>query len=163
MVVLWQKNQQTARNADLRRQPRALGSNRVFQNLNHHSLPFKQLLFNRVKRCQDWRRRSGCERRTGFSMPAVDTAHQISDMQKGGPVQTDVDESRLHARQHPRHLAQVDIANQATLQRALNLQFLHRPLLNHGNPGFLRRPIDQDILLHCFVGDGRKYGRATRF
>jgi hypothetical protein len=59
-------------------------------------------------------------------------------MQEGRALQPDVDEGRLHARQHARHLAQVDIAHQAALQRALHVQLLHRTVLHHGHAGFLR-------------------------
>ena len=49
----------------------------------------------------------------------------VRHVQKGRTLQPDVDEGRLHARQHARDLAQVHVADQAPLQRALHVQFLH--------------------------------------
>ena len=43
-------------------------------------------------------------------------------MQKGGALQADIDERRLHAGQHARHAALVDIADQAaTPARSMNI------------------------------------------
>ena len=70
-------------------------------------------------------------------------------MQKSSPLQTHIDEGRLHPRQNTGHLAQVNIANQATLQRSLHVQFLKGAVFNHRHTGFLGRPIDQDILLNA--------------
>jgi hypothetical protein len=67
-------------------------------------------------------------------------------VQEGGALQADVDEGRLHARQHARHLAQVDVADQPALERALDVQLLHRAVLDQRHAGLLRRPVDQDVL-----------------
>jgi hypothetical protein len=86
----------------------------------------------------------------GLSLPAarVDVGHQVGHMQEGGAIQADVDEGRLHAGQHTRDLAEVDIADQAALERALDQHVLHRALLDHGDPGLLRRPVDEYVLCH---------------
>src|SRR6218665_2034023 len=55
--------------------------------------------------------------------------HTSATMQKGRAFQPDVDEGGLHARQHARDLAQVDVADQAAFERALDVQFLHRAVL----------------------------------
>ena len=68
-------------------------------------------------------------------------------MQKGGPLQPHINECRLHARQNTRDLAQIYIADQATLKRSLHVQLLEGPVFNHRHTGFLGRPIDQNILL----------------
>ena len=73
---------------------------------------------------------------------------QIAHVQEGRALQPDVDEGRLHARQHARHLAKVDVADQATLQRALDVQLLHRAAFDDGHARFLRRPVDENFLLH---------------
>ena len=150
VLVLRQEHQQPPGNADLRRQPGALGAHRILEHLHHQRLALEELLFNRLQRRHGWRAR--CARRVRFrlGMAAVDAAHQVGDMQKRRPVQADVDKGRLHARQHAHDFAQVHIADQAALQRALDLQLLHRAVLDHGDPGFLRRPINQDVLLHGF-------------
>ena len=107
MVVLRQKHQQAPCNADLRRQPRALGAERVFEHLHHQGLAFKQLFFNRLD--------AGCWH-IGVGMAVIDAAHQISDMQESCFVQPNVYKCRLHAGQHARYFSQVDIAHQTTLQ-----------------------------------------------
>jgi len=94
-------------------QARALGADRVLQDLHHDGLAHKKLSFDRLKRRGGGRVAFGS---VGIGMPAVDAAHQVSHMQKGSAVQPDVDEGRLHTGQHTRHLAQVDIADQAALQ-----------------------------------------------
>jgi hypothetical protein len=49
----------------------------------------------------------------------------VGHVQEGRALQADVDEGRLHAGQHARDLAQVDVADQPALQRAFDVQFLH--------------------------------------
>ena len=61
----------------------------------------------------------------------------VSHMQKGGALQTDIDEGRLHARQHAGHPAQIDVADQPALQAALHVKLLHGAVLDHGDAGFL--------------------------
>jgi hypothetical protein len=70
-------------------------------------------------------------------------------MQEGGALQADVDEGGLHARQHARHLAQIDVAHQAALQRALDVQLLHAP------PSMMATRVswgDQLIRMSCCMG-----------
>ena len=71
----------------------------------------------------------------------------IGHMQKGGPLQANINKRRLHPRQNPRHLAQVDVADQAALQSALHVQLLHRAAFHDGDAGFLGSPVDEDVLL----------------
>ena len=164
--VLRQKHQQAPGNADLRRQACAFGANRVFEHLHHQRLAFKDLALNgqhrvgrehtgvavAVARLNWWRCRlsHGPAGRTLARCGVFGryVGHQIGHMQEGGAVQTNVNKSGLHARQHAGNFAQVDVADQATLQRALQVDFLHRPLFHHRHAGFLWRPIDQDVLAH---------------
>ena len=71
---------------------------------------------------------------------------QVGHVQEGRALQPDVDKGRLHARQHARHLAQIHVADQAALERALDMQLLHRAVLDDGHARFLRRPVDEDVL-----------------
>ena len=50
VVVLRQKHQVTAGDADLGGQPCALGADRVLNDLHHQRLPLEDLLFNRHQR-----------------------------------------------------------------------------------------------------------------
>jgi hypothetical protein len=77
---------------------------------------------------------------------AVAVRVQVGHVQEGGALQPDVDEGALHARQHAHHLAQVDVADQAALERALDVQLLHRAVLDDGDARLLRGPVDEDVL-----------------
>ena len=141
MVVLRQKNQQATCNADLPSQPRAFGAHRILEHLHHQRLPFEKLSFDGLSRRQN--RSSG--QRTGhrrscvvFCMAAVDSRNQIGHVQEGRTIKPDVDECRLHARQHAHHFAEINVADQATLQRAFYLQFLHGTMFHHSHARFLR-------------------------
>ena len=85
-------------------------------------------------------------------------------MQKGGPVKTDVDEGRLHAWQHARHLAEVDVAGQPAGDFALEVKLLHRALLNQRDANFERGNVDEDLFGHGWQWSGRIVARgAHRF
>ena len=90
-------------------------------------------------------------------MATVDAAHQVGDMQKCGAFQTNVDERGLHARQHPCYFPQINIADQTAFKRSLNLQLLDSGVLHHGNTGLLRRPVNQDFLLHGYQKLGARF------
>ena len=140
MIVLWQKHQQAPGKADLGRQACALGANRVLDDLHHQRLSLKYLFFNRHLRLAFSGEHGG--------LAAILALPHIGHMQERRALQTDVDEGRLHARQHARNLPQIHIAHQAALERAFEVQLLHGAMLHHGNAGFLGRPVDQDVLLH---------------
>lgn len=140
MVVLRQKHQQPTCNTDLRGQACTLGSNRVLDDLNHDGLAFKHLFFNRYQGLILARKHGG--------FAALLTLPHIGHMQKGRSLKANVDKGRLHARQHARDFAQIDVADETPLQRALHVQLLHRAVLDNRYPRFLWRPIDQNILLH---------------
>ena len=77
---------------------------------------------------------------------------QVGHVQEGGAVQPDVDERALHAGQHARHLAQIDVADQAAFERAFDVQLLHRAVFDDGHARFLRGPVDEDVLVgHAFL------------
>ena len=70
--------------------------------------------------------------------------------------QPDVDECALHARQHADHTAQVNIAYMAALDAALDMQFLHRSLLDQRDAGLERVTlIRMSSLIAVAVGMGR--------
>jgi hypothetical protein len=107
--------------------------------------PFEHLLFDRHQRAAvapPARRRVPAARPAWRAVMLLTIGH----VQEGRALQADVDEGRLHAGQHARDLAQVDIADQAALQRAFDVQFLHRAVLDHGDPGLLG---DQLIRMSC--------------
>ncbi|MCY1292713.1 hypothetical protein D9M70_419490 [compost metagenome] len=64
-------------------------------------------------------------------------------------VQADVDERRLHPRQHPYHLALVDVADYAAALRALDMHLLQHTVLDYRHARFHRRDIDQNLFAHA--------------
>ena len=111
VVVLRQEHQQAAGDADLRREARALGADGVLEDLHHQGLAFVQALFNG----------RGVVGRPDTAPLARVLAVQVGHVQKRCTLQADVNEGRLHARQHARHAPRVDVTDQAALQRALDV------------------------------------------
>jgi len=136
VIVLRQKHQQAPRHTHLRRKACALGADRILDDLHHQGLAFMNALFNR--RLHLGRADSGAHGGV-FAM-------QVSDMQEGSTLHADVDECRLHAGQHTHNLTCVDVADQAALQCALDVQLLDCTALDDGDAGLLRSPVDQDVL-----------------
>ncbi len=72
----------------------------------------------------------------------------VGHVQESRAIQADLDECRLHARQHAADLADIDVAYYAATGAAFDVQFLDDTLLHHRDPGFLRGDVDQDFLVH---------------
>ena len=140
MVVLRQKDQQATGDTDLCGKARSLGADGLLDHLHHQCLALENLLLDRNCRARPF----GRMRRFAIGLAVPD----IGYMQEGSALQPNVDKGGLHPRQHARHLAQVDVAHQPALQRALDVQFLHRATFHHRHTCFVRCPVDQDILLH---------------
>ena len=131
VVVVRQVDQQPARDAHLRGQARALGADRILDHLHGERLALEHQLLDGRGRALGLGRRM---------------AVQVGHVQEGRALQADVDEGRLHAGQHARHLAEIDVADQAALQRALEMQFLDRAVLDDRHARLLGRPVDQDVV-----------------
>ena len=78
----------------------------------------------------------------------------VGDVQERRALEADLDERALHAGQHARDAAEVDVADQAARARALDVQLLHDALLEHRDARFLRRDVDQDLVRHRMLGSG---------
>ena len=137
VVVLRQEDEQAPGDRDLRRQPRALGADRVLDHLDGERLALEDDALDR-------RRRHRAGRVIAARRAAVDV--DVGDVQEGGALEADLDERRLHSRQHARDLADVDVADAAALELAFQVQLLHRAVLDHGDARFLRCPVDEDVL-----------------
>ncbi len=61
---------------------------------------------------------------------------KIRDVQKAGLLETDIDERRLHPRQHARDLALVDVSGQADLPIALEIKFGEIVVFKQRDPHF---------------------------
>ena len=108
MRILRQMHEQTTRERNLRRQPRALGSNRVFDDLHDERLPLVQNLFDRLRR--DFGR-----------VLCLAEFPDVGDVQKRGALQPDFNKRALHAGQHPRHATEINVADEAAMGRALDV------------------------------------------
>ena len=132
--VLRQVDEQPAGEADLRRQPRALGADRVLDHLHQQRLALVQDLLDRA--------------RVGAAVAVLPVLPDVGDVQERRALEADLDERALHAGQHARDAAEVDVADEAARARALDVQLLHDALLEHRDARFLRRYVDEDFMGH---------------
>ena len=131
MRFLRQINQQTPGEADLRRQPRTLGTDRILDHLHHDVLTLGQQTLDRF----------------GFDA-FLALPPEIGNVQKRRPRPADINERRLHARQHAHHAPHINVADPAARRGALDLHLLHNALLYDSDPRFLRRDVDQNFFAH---------------
>ena len=66
-------------------------------------------------------------------------------MQKPGALQTNINKRRIHAGQHPLHLALINIADDAALALALDEKILQHTVFQERDPCLIRRVIDQNL------------------
>src|SRR5258708_2224701 len=141
--VVRQVHQQPAGDRDLGREACALGADRVLDHLDEERLALR-------KNSLDG---------DGGPFAAFSVLPDIGDVQERSALQADVDERRLHARQHPRHPPHVDVADQAAARRALDQQLLHHARAGDGDARLLRGDVDEDVFAH---ENFRSRGLATR-
>ena len=72
----------------------------------------------------------------------------VRRVQKCGPLQADLDERRLHARQHARDPSLVDVADQAAPAVALEEYLLKHAVLDHGGARLVGTRVDEDLRAH---------------
>ena len=71
-------------------------------------------------------------------MAVLPVLPDVGDVQERRALEADLDERALHAGQHARDAAEIDVADEAARARALDVQLLHHALLEHGDARFLR-------------------------
>ena len=120
--ILRQVDQQPAGQAHLRRQARALGADRVLDHLHQQRLALVQDALDRL---------------VVAAVSVLAVLPDVGDVQERGALEADLDERGLHAGQHARDAAQVDVADQAARAGALDVQLLHDALLEHRDARFL--------------------------
>ena len=72
----------------------------------------------------------------------------VGDVQERRTFQPDFHKCALHARQHARHPTQINVADNAAMARALNVQLFDHAVIKHRHARFLSRDIDEDFLSH---------------
>ncbi|MNE12753.1 hypothetical protein D3C76_966830 [compost metagenome] len=105
-------HQVTGRDRQLGGQARALGADRVLGHLHHQALSFMHQGTDALDR-------------RAFAQG------NFRGVNERCAVQADVDERRLHARQHPHHLAFVDVTDDATALGALDMHLLQYTIFHH--------------------------------
>src|SRR5215831_20535368 len=93
--VLRQVDDQAPRDRDLGRQARALGADRVLDDLHQQRLALGENALDRLR----------------LRVP-VALLPDVGDVQEARAVQADLDERRLHPREHARDLPRVDVADE---------------------------------------------------
>src|SRR6185369_861159 len=73
---------------------------------------------------------------------------EVGDVEERGLLEPDVDERGLHARQHAHDAPLVDVARDAPVAAALDVELAQRRVFEHGDARLPRRRIDQDLLRH---------------
>ena len=75
--------------------------------------------------------------------------HDVGDVQEGRALEPDVDERRLHARQHARHAALVEVAGEAEPAGALDEQLLQHAVLEQRRARLARADVDDHLGGHA--------------
>jgi len=91
----------------------------------------------------------------------------VGCVQKGGALETDVDERRLHARQHAAHAPLINITHQPAAIGALDERLLEHAVLDNGHPRLTGRNVDEQLGTHALVPfprpANRRKSRSSRF
>ncbi len=114
----------------------ALGAQGILHDLNQNFIAFRN------------------QRTDAFGVRRLDAGirvtriENVGRMQKSGAFQADVDERRLHPRQHPRDTAFVNVADQSAAAGALQIEFLQDAILHDGGARLVHAGIDQNVSAH---------------
>ena len=141
MLFLRQVDQHAAGDRNLRRQPRALGADRVLDDLHDDALALAQDALDRSLRSPLSR---GCQMSATCRKAVRSSPTSMKADCMPGRMRHDAPE--------------IDVADQAAAGGAFDVQFLHDALLHDGNAGFLRREIDQDFFGHGAIGQCAVFG-----
>ena len=124
----------------MRRQPRALGSQRILHHLHQQlvALAHQRADIRAIGRGVVMRVVAGIRRRR----------EDVRHMQECRAGQADLQKRRLHARQHARHPALVEIAHQPAPAGAFDEHLLQGAVFEQRGAGFARRDVDQNLDAH---------------
>ena len=125
---------------DVRRQPRALGAQRILHDLHQEIVALAHQRAD-VRLGVEPRRQvlvAGGERRR----------ENVRDVQEAGAGETDIQKRSLHAGQHARHAALVQVADQALAAESLDEHVLQGAVLDDGGARLARLDVHQDLDRH---------------
>ena len=118
--ALGHEHQVSGGQSDVGGQPGTLGSQRILDDLHQNFIAFgdqRTDIFG-VRRLD-----------AGIGMPGI---KYVRGVQERGALQADIDEGRLHARQHPGNPAFVDVADQSTAAGPLQKHLLQHAVFDDG-------------------------------
>jgi hypothetical protein len=72
-------------------------------------------------------------------------AGNVRGVQERGALEAELHECRLHAGQHTRHFALVDVADEPDAARALDLHLLQHAAVDERGAHLARRRVDEDF------------------
>ncbi len=142
------------------RQACPLGAERVLDHLHEHLLAVVDELGDVLGRAGRLAERAFVALRDelgvgGFrqvvALRLQGRADDVRGVKKRGALEADVDEGGLHAGQHATHPAFVDVADQTAPVGALDERLLEDAILDHGNPGFPGRDVDEQLGTQAMV------------
>ena len=76
---------------------------------------------------------------------------RVLDVEKRVAVETDRDERRLHAGQHPVHASEIDVADQTAVAAALVKDLDDTTVFRQRHAGFGRRDVDEELPSHALA------------
>jgi hypothetical protein len=137
--------------ADVRGHPRALGADRVFHDLNEDLLAFLELLLDRRNVAS-----ASCAAATVlatvfvaiFNFERIVLGVNVGDVEETGFFEPDVDKGGLHAREHARDAAFVDVADHTTVALSLEVEVCNQAVFESGHPGLLGGRINDKQIGH---------------
>ena len=134
------------REGDVGRDACPLGPDRFLGDLHQQFLPLLQQFLDRMQRVGHW-----LLPRLPFHVRFV-FLHRVEDVrhvEEGGLFQPDVDERRLHAGQHPDHLALVDVPDDSLHPAPLDVQLRNGAVLDERDAGFVGGGVDYQLVSHA--------------
>ena len=153
------ENHVAARQRHVRGHPCAFGSERIFGDLNENFFAARDLLFERqtARRLRPRRRLGKLDLvPRGQQLRVFGLTGKVRRVKKPGFFHADFDEGSLHAGQHPRHFAFVNISGDAHLFFSFDQKLGQQTVLDEGDAAFLRRRTYVNLLLHRIAKLGLK-------
>src|SRR6185437_5686182 len=126
---------------DVGREPRSLGADGILDDLHQNIVAGAEEPAHVLdRRRAEWRQ-------PDYRLLGRRARH-VGDVQECGTLETDIDEGRLHPRQHAGHAALVQIADQAPSAATLDVELLHHAFFHQRGARLGGRHVDEDLHAH---------------
>ncbi len=141
-----------SRQGDVRGDAGALGADRLLGHLHQDLLTLLQQLLDMRQLLfllgQVLRRSRRAIAAVGELLDRLDLVEHVGDVKKGGLLQADIDEGRLHPRQHADDPPLVNVAHDSAISTALDVELGDVAALQQRHPGFVGGRVDDQLLGH---------------